>query len=285
MDISDEYNDGSEALIEPSRRMLRRGGVHYSSDISDQADYESLSPLLGMTWRNACQLNLLAVGRNDKFTGQAGLVNFRDGDILIVTALHNLAERNLSRPFSAALKIPGPSFDQSYQADFADMGTRDLNSEVITGTGQVKGTGFWEYGVDITLGSLCGVEAPKMAQLPSFEVIPRGSLSSIVGYRIAMAIFARRNATQETAATTLEQEQINEIYGISDEVNFLTGTVMGISGQFIFHNVNSYRGCAGAVLFLLEGDHQGRAFAVHVGSPKGITPKTNLGVDIWSCRE
>ena len=101
-----------------------------------------------------------------------------------------------------------------------------------------------------------------------------------------MAIFARRNATQDTAATNLEQEQINAIFGIADEVNFLTGTITGISETSIFHDINSYRGCSGAVVFLLEGEHQGKAIAVHVGSPKSIFPKTNMGMDIWSlCQE
>ena len=42
MEVSDDENDGSEALIDSSRRMLRRGGAHYSSDISVQEDYDFL---------------------------------------------------------------------------------------------------------------------------------------------------------------------------------------------------------------------------------------------------
>lgn len=173
MDVSDEENDGSEALIVDSRRMIRRGGVRFSSDISEPADYDKMSPLFEITWRKAGQLNMLAVGRNDKLTGQAGLVDFGDGNLSIVTALHNIAERNFSRPFAAALKQPGPTFDKSFQTNFPDMGKKDLSGMVITGSGQVQGTGFWEYGTDVAIGTLHGVEDASMEQLPAFEAIPR----------------------------------------------------------------------------------------------------------------
>merc|ERR1712176_59641 len=76
--------------------------------------------------------------------------------------------------------------------------------------------------------------------------------------------------------TTTTVEELRLIFGQEDSVNIYTGQIVNVSqDQHTFeHNINSYRGCSGAVIFLLDQNQNGngvdntdhgKAIAIHAG--------------------
>ena len=80
-------------------------------------------------------------------------------------------------------------------------------------------------------------------------------------------------------ARSINPVELKEIYGEKDRVNVYTGqiTYVSLSGQTFGHSINTFRGCSGAVIFLLdEGQDDcgveesdfGKAIAIHGGGDR-----------------
>ena len=93
-----------------------------------------------------------------------------------------------------------------------------------------------------------------------------------------MAVYRNFTVTAEDVGMpvkTVKEELLKSIYGDERQVNIYTGEITGVSpGKEAFqHNINTFQGCSGAVIFLLdlgqdgcgvkEEDH-GKAIAIHV---------------------
>ena len=68
--------------------------------------------------------------------------------------------------------------------------------------------------------------------------------------------------------------KLQRIFGSPGQVNVYTGRITLVGDHHIEYDINSYRGCSGAVVFLLdvnqpqsvrEGDY-GKAIAIHAGT-------------------
>jgi len=78
-----------------------------------------------------------------------------------------------------------------------------------------------------------------------------------------------------------------EIYGLPNEVNLYTGKIAHVGEQHIEYDVNTFTGCSGAIVFLLDKDQpssvqscdHGKAIAVHAGSHPFL-PNRNFGFQI-----
>ena len=77
---------------------------------------------------------------------------------------------------------------------------------------------------------------------------------------------------------------LERIYGAPNEVNIYTGEITRVYGDHIEYDLNSFTGCSGATVFLLDRDQPssvqpcdyGCAVAVHAGSHPVLTSR-NIG--------
>jgi hypothetical protein len=113
------------------------------------------------------------------------------------------------------------------------------------------------------------------------------------GQKIAIVVVSanmKETATPHTAASfvKLNQDQCNTIYGQPGTVAIYTGEITYVGMYHIEHNINTYDGCSGAIIFLLDTDDQlatvnqedrGKAIAVHVGYG-GELLHSNIGFKI-----
>lgn len=92
------------------------------------------------------------------------------------------------------------------------------------------------------------------------------------GLRIAMTIYTEQEATVENSRAYRKDmlaNTLHALYGYAENYNVYSGEILHVEDSHLEHNINCFQGCAGAVIFLLEGNHAGKAMAVHVGSPEG----------------
>ena len=112
----------------------------------------------------------------------------------------------------------------------------------------------------------------------SFQLV-RDDFEFQQGQKIGMAIYRNFEVTPDDAGMSLATTTVEElrlIFGQENSVNIYTGQIVNVSQdqQTFEHNINSYRGCSGAVIFLLDhnqngngvndSDH-GKAIAIHAG--------------------
>jgi len=101
--------------------------------------------------------------------------------------------------------------------------------------------------------------------------------------------------TKKSVAGAFEDEvdvadaQLKTIYGEHGQVNICTGEILHVGKDFIEHDINSFTGCAGAVVFLLDmgqpdsvdPSDYGKAVAIHSGAHPVIGDR-NVGFLISS---
>ena len=86
-------------------------------------------------------------------------------------------------------------------------------------------------------------------------------------------------ANANSAETSYTADELYDIYGPPGGVSLYSGEITHVGVDHIEHNINTYKGCSGAIVFLLDGEHRGKAIAVHVGYEKNKL-KTNIGLNI-----
>lgn len=85
----------------------------------------------------------------------------------------------------------------------------------------------------------------------------------------------------------MTQDELRLIYGRENDVNVYTGQITHVSpdGTAFEHNINTFTGCSGSVVFLLDRDQEGysvmvedygKAIAVHVGGRMFRDQMTNV---------
>ena len=137
----------------------------------------------------------------------------------------------------------------------------------------------WEYGVDIALGTFpAPAPTSSLREYHVFQAIPQGC-EYTAGTKIAMAIFTKQAATVKSARITgPEDVDPTLVYGGPNEISVYAGNITAVGEKFFVHDINSYRGCSGALVFLLDGPDAGRCIGVHIGSPPDIVPAVNVAV-------
>ena len=142
---------------------------------------------------------------------------------------------------------------------------------------------LWEYGVDITRGTF--PDPTPFSSVQNYHVFQpvTQEYEYVVGTKVAMAIFTKQAATIESARFPrgLKKDvDLTHVYGQPDEISIYTGIITAVGEKFFVHDVNSHRGCSGALIFLLDGETAGMCVGVHIGSPVDIEPAVNLAIKI-----
>ena len=115
-----------------------------------------------------------------------------------------------------------------------------------------------------------------------FEKIP-DTFRLRQGHRIGVLVYRTFHITHEDAKAPLNTDLV-QVYGQKFQVCIYTGQVTEISanGRTFCHNINTFKGCSGAIIFLLDrnqsddvaAEFHGRAVGINVG---GLDVDNNLG--------
>jgi hypothetical protein len=140
------------------------------------------------------------------------------------------------------------------------------------------------YGFDASVGNvIADAENPACAAKASFQAV-RKEFKFEKGQKVGMAVFFT-NQTKPTRATIVGADdgeipeafgasEIKKYYGEPGRVNIYTGEIKYVGPKHIEYSINSFTGCAGAIVFLLDMDQPssvdqsdwGKAVAIHSGA-------------------
>ena len=148
----------------------------------------------------------------------------------------------------------------------------DTNDEAIT----------WDCHDVTTAPKIDNAAAHLTRKNLSFQKVTRNDFEFRVGQKIGMVVYRNFEVTPEDAGmsrNSITAEELRQIFGTENRVNIYTGQITKVSlGKKAFeHNINTFRGCSGAVIFLLDVDQEGcgviesdygKAIAVHVGGDR-----------------
>jgi len=209
-----------------------------------------------------CQVNLIREGTLDDFT------------VRPVTAKHNVAT-SLNEKIGvveefrmAVLRVPKTGIQKNVELDFPDGGCAyDVHSQC-----------------DIVWGDPLSNSDLKNPAV-SFQLV-RSDFQPCIGQQVAIAVYTENKVTAEAAEVPdwYTEKMLEEIYGQKNHVNILTGKITRVDGDRISYDINSFGGCSGVLIFLLDKDQPdsvttqdyGRAIAVHSG-PDPDHEKDNMG--------
>ena len=198
------------------------------------------------------------------------------------------------------------------------MGKEVSSDDIIIELSDTQGNSkpiSWNYGVDVSQGSVVRKNTlPFTDPNLSFEVAGPPEFQFKVGQKIGMAVyrnyefdFSNENMWTDNNwdKNELTQEAIMKLFGPDVSASIYTGEIIRVSkdGQVIEHDINTYKGCSGAIIFLLDknqdelvdrGDY-GKAIAIHAGSTNDestvygtdgkqkeakVTEKSNIGFSL-----
>jgi len=220
-----------------------------------------------------------------------------DFSVVPVTAKHNLRcmdDGKLHAVQAEAL------IGMSHTADFAfnDLDWIPSPIDSVPLRSDVKErvrTANWTWGVDISKGNLVARLAEGITSEHSSFALVRENFHLEVGQKVGMAVLFTPQAkpTRQTVASFGVQEvdisdmELERIYGQPNSVNIYTGEIMFIGDDHIEYDINSFTGCSGATVFLLDQGQPpsvqncdfGKAVAVHAGAHPFLATR-NLGFKI-----
>ena len=140
---------------------------------------------------------------------------------------------------------------------------------------------YCKYSFDMSVGGLIeDVENPACLGAASFRKV-RQSFKPEKGQKVGIAIRFTEDSrpTPETIVGAADIEALKDLnidtyYGQPGHVNIYTGEIKYVGPKHIEYSINSFTGCSGAVVFLLDQNQPdsvdqtdwGKAIAVHSGA-------------------
>jgi hypothetical protein len=232
------------------------------------------------------------------FEGQVGFICMvgEDGledqpkSCLPVTALHNITKPkdspNAVFHHSTAL-LPNCTTGLS----FPEAGTDPDSLEAVDLYPNNEMSIPWKHGIDIAWGDApitSSSDDPAALEIVrnSFQMV-RDTFNLKKGQTVGIAVYSDTGATAKTVGDKiLSQSELDKIYGPAGTTHIYTGTISFVGEHHIEYDLNSFEGCSGAIVFLLNLEAQpadsgvlstdvGKAIAVHAGAhPRKVE---NLG--------
>ena len=220
-----------------------------------------------------------------------------------VTALHNVLKDYYRQEYYTVTSIPHMSNPpiggdegliraQNFERHNTDYSSGDAIEINFPNTSE--GRFSWKYGCDITSGDVIRKKfVPQTDRNISFEAVG-SSFEYKIGQKIGMAVYRNYEfdftsddiyANNDWDKNKLSQDDILRLFGKDYSVSIYTGEITGISadGRVFRHDINTFRGCSGAIVFLLdknqhglvEEQYFGKAIGVHAGAHKTKTTTDN----------
>ena len=126
---------------------------------------------------------------------------------------------------------------------------------------------------DVAYGTTCMDAGQFLSKKPILFEKVSSDFQLRIGQKVAIAVYRTFDISHEDALAPSNTE-MEKIYGRKGGVSIYTGTVRRLSenGKTFEHDINTFRGCSGAIIFLLDvqsddtdQDYYGMAVGVHVG--------------------
>jgi hypothetical protein len=182
--------------------------------------------------------------------------------VIPVTAKHNIRRYD---GYDAQAN-PKMLIDESFRVDttFPNINwTNTLAHRIPLHPGNQESTpAFWQFGADICVGGKIGAIGDFFTkEAYSFEAV-RKSFIPLCGMKVGIAVLFS-TAAKPTRATVagagevyvaIDEEKLAKLYGNPNEPNMYTGTIkaVGEGSNHIEYDLNTFTGCAGAAVFLLD---------------------------------
>lgn len=129
---------------------------------------------------------------------------------------------------------------------------------------------FFGFGIDITSSRLPSMKQPRFR---AFELV-RDGFQYKKELRIGIAVFRNFDVLPHHAGVDITLDQFIKAFGPIDDIRkaIYTGMIRDVHENSIEHTINTFEGCSGAIVFLLEGQENptddGKAIAVHACSTR-----------------
>jgi len=241
--------------------------------------------------------------------GQAGIIrNPNTGELRFATCKHNLATaENDDGELEYCL--------EPHECVLADGASAHMNlphtgwARTPRHAVELRDGVRWSYGFDIALGPIVNEQTAQenwpnrsiradflnrlLKKTRSFDVVDE-NFSYHAGLKIGIIVnnpgvgeeaFSEVGGlegieVEETYATVtkgLKETKIAAVCGDKDVVMIYTGHITLVGNEHIEYKINTYKGCSGAMVIVMERDHPdfGKVLAVHAGYKPAL--RTNLG--------
>jgi hypothetical protein len=281
-----------EKVVDLDRRVVSvRGGLAWvddldaiGSDLASTMNRKSFKMDVNFRKKNyftrvsECQVGFIrgATSPHRESTG----TTVRYFEVSPVTALHNVNAFNATDEiFKEALLVFGTD-DYKLDLEFDEGGIdasrvvprpfRDHENNLVP----------WNT-VDLTWGRV--IIGPTclndilhiMRESSNFEPV-RDDFVYEVGQKVGIAVYSDTGATKKTASAPahVTDETLREVFGEPRQTNIYTGEIKYVGTHHLEYDINSFNGCSGAVVFLLDKKQPasvlesdwGCAIAVHAGA-------------------
>jgi hypothetical protein len=282
-----------EKVVDLDRRVVSvRGGLAWvddldaiGSDIASTMNRKSFK--MDVNFRKKtyftrvyeCQVGFIR-GATSPHRESTGLA-VRYFEVSPVTALHNVNAFNATdEKFKEALLVYGTGVDYKLDLEF-DEGGIDVSKVVPPPfRDHENNLVFWNT-VDLTWGRV--IIGPTrlndilytMRESSNFEAV-RDDFVFEVGQKVGIAVYSDTGATKKTASAPADvtDEMLREVFGEPRQTNIYTREIKYVGTHHLEYDINSFIGCSGAVVFLLDKKQPasvlesdwGCAIAVHAGA-------------------
>ena len=279
------------------------------------SDSAAISPeLVSVVSRKACQVTTYfvdATGEEDHGFGSGGLLRgpkiantpetatihavaalqsrpkkkvkfeiYSSYEVTPVTAKHNLVPEDVDERY-ARTRIQFPE-TLPMEITMPDGGCKITEYiEVRPATEETKALHTEDN--DYSFGEKVSTSEKTITKMPFlFQCVPP-TFNLRVGHKIGIAVFRTHEITHADADVARNSIDLETIYGPVRQACIYTGNVteMSANGKTFGHNINTFEGCSGAIVFLLDLNQPhdvdealyGLAVGVHSG---GLDDKNNL---------
>ena len=250
------YTDEVEMISEDLASVVYNRALRYGieCDISEIEGNENIAEKEGQCGFLRCTSDVLV---SDSSPGAVdGVSRYK---VFPVTAKHNMSA-NLGRELFGT-KVFSPVLNSCKRVTFPDKGCKKLETPLVyKGSGIDDDDKVLPYGLDFTFG--VAIEDPRndfTSKTTSFRVVPH-DFKIEKGQKIGICVWRSKDRiSDEVEGTTgkLSEEEEKKFYGPARVPVILTGEVKAVYGdrrQVFAHNINTYAGCSGAIIFLLDKD-------------------------------
>lgn len=294
------FNVVKEVAMDNSRTTKRIGRITVDEEDSKIKPKKKFFSSMA---KRACQFKVAKTACNEgvssihRFSCQGGFLKQRRHDVtpdrwvvLPVTAKHNFIDtknENLGELRHSGFFVimsSNSEIEPQFHPSSFKLREEDAQFELSPGNG-------WPYGIDVAVGM--PVTYPKLElteEDKSFFLI-RPDFRIKANHRIGMTLIQDKYVTAKIAGLpeNTSTDTLKSLYGTPGEPHIYTGTVTDVGERYIEHDINTFEGCSGAIIFLLNAVDQledvrpqdfGCAIAVHVGYSETLL--SNIGFQLQS---
>ena len=308
----DSVSSGSSVEDSPKKkgrgeRLIADGRPHSTVGTAFMSgDFDLSSQLVNKVSSKACQFMVIYDddhGDNSIYFGQGGLLRgskiastpsavrvdrssgnkrrrvsfseYASYEATPVTAKHNLELAVDDRAYKRTTVkfLEGPEKD----VIMPDGGCTMTNDIEVRPSTEDTAALLWAEG-DVSVGTTMTDDSNSLTKKPRQYVKAPDSFRLQVGDKIGMAVFRTFDITHADAKAPAAVDLV-EVFGRKNQVCIYTGEVTEVSanGKTFCHSINTFEGCSGSVIFLLDEGQGARVLEILVLVSEGMAVGIHVG--------